>query len=75
MIKSELIKEIEELNINEKLQLVEDIWNSIANQNNEIPFHEWQKVEMDKRYNEYKSGKYSLHEVREVHTELRKNKN
>jgi hypothetical protein len=33
---------------------------------------EWQKVELDKRYKEYKSGELSLHEWKEVHEELRK---
>jgi len=69
---NELIKEIDKLDLSEKLILVEDIWDSIAHSNSELPMPEWQKVELDKRYKEYKSGKLSLHDWKEVHEELRK---
>ena len=67
----ELIKEIEKLDLSEKLVLVEEIWDSIALSNSELPMPDWQKRELDKRYKEYKSGKLSLHEWRKVHEELR----
>lgn len=67
----QLIKEIEKLELSEKLLLVEDIWDSIARSNAELPLPEWQKAELDKRYVEYKSGKLTLHEWKEVHDELR----
>ena len=69
---NELIKEIDKLDLSEKLILVEDIWDSIAHSNSELPMPEWQKVELDKRYKEYQSGKLSLHDWKEVHEELRK---
>jgi len=69
---NQLIKEIDKLDLSEKLILVEDIWDSIARNNSELPLPEWQKVELDKRYKEYKSGKLTLHEWKEVHEELRK---
>lgn len=68
----QLIKEIDKLDLSEKLILVEDIWDSIARSNSELPLHEWQKVELDKRYEEYKSGKLTLHKWNEVHEDLRK---
>lgn len=37
----------------------------------ELTLPEWQKVELDKRYQEYKSGKLALHEWNEVHEALR----
>ena len=50
-MKSEKIKqEINKLNLAEKLLLVEDIWDSIAQSNSELPMPEWQKLELDKRY-------------------------
>ena len=71
MIPNELIKEIGKLDLTEKLTLVEDIWDSIAQSNSELPLPEWQKVELGKRYKEYKNGKLTLHKYKEVHEELR----
>lgn len=33
----------------EKLQLVEDLWDDLAANQLEIPIHEWQKEELDRR--------------------------
>ncbi len=49
MRSSEIIKEIDNLALSEKLILVEDIWDSIAQSNAELPMPEWQKAELDKR--------------------------
>ena len=68
----QLIKEIDKLDLSEKLILVEDIWDSIARSNSELPLPKWQKRELNKRYKEYKSGKLSLHEWKGVHEDLRK---
>ncbi len=67
----ELIKEIDNLCLSEKLILVEDIWDSIARNNNELPMPEWQKVELDKRYSDYKNEKLKLHDWEGVHEGLR----
>jgi putative addiction module component (TIGR02574 family) len=64
--------EIENLELSEKLLLVEEIWDSIAASNSELPMPDWQKKELDKRYNEYKEGKLKLHDWRSVHEDLRK---
>ncbi|MGI6457385.1 MAG: addiction module protein [bacterium] len=45
------------MNLTEKLSLLEEVWDSIAQEHSEIPMPEWQKRELDKRYEEYKSGK------------------
>jgi len=63
--------EIAALNLAEKLLLVEDIWDGIAESNAELPMHAWQKHELDKRYQEYKSGKLELRDWQTVHEELR----
>ena len=63
--------EINELELSEKLILVEDIWDSIAASNAEIPIPEWQKQELDKRYKEYQEGKQELHDWESVHEGLR----
>lgn len=38
-----------ELTLSEKLQLVEDLWDSIASDPDRIPVLEWQKEELAKR--------------------------
>ncbi len=71
MKSKEIIKEIDNLGLSEKLILVEDIWDSIARNNAELPMPEWQKTELDKRYSDYKNGKLELHDWQGVHEELR----
>ncbi len=67
----EIKYEINQLGLSEKLLLVEDIWDSIASNNGDIPMPQWQKLELDKRYQEYKKGNLGLHEWEDVHHELR----
>jgi putative addiction module component (TIGR02574 family) len=38
-----------DLTPSEKLQLVEDLWDDLAATPSEIPIHDWQKEEMDRR--------------------------
>lgn len=64
-------QQIEELNLSEKLLLIEDVWDAIAKSNQELPMHEWQKTELDKRYREYKEGKQNLHDWQSVHEDIR----
>ena len=71
-MRAEQIKqEINRLELSEKLLLVEDIWDSIAASNSELPMAEWQKNELDRRYTEYKKGKLALHDWKAVHKDLR----
>jgi len=37
------------LSSTEKLQLVEDLWDDIASNPQEVPIHDWQKAEMNRR--------------------------
>ena len=67
----EIKQEIKRLNLAEKLLLVEDIWDSIAQSNSELPMPEWQKQELDRRYKEYKAGGQHLHDWQSVHEDLR----
>lgn len=71
MITEKIKDEIRNLELSEKLLLVEDIWDSIAINNSVIPMPMWQKQELDKRYNEYKNEKLELHDWKDVHKELR----
>ena len=38
-----------DLSPTEKLQLVEDLWDDLASTPSEVPIHEWQKKELDRR--------------------------
>ena len=67
----EIRSEIENLELSEKLLLVEDIWDSIAASNSELPMPEWQKKKLDRRHKDYKEGKMELHDWKTVHEELR----
>lgn len=68
---NEIKQEINKLNLSEKLLLIEDVWDSIALNNTELPMPEWQKRELDKRYKEYKAGEQCLHDWQSVHEEIR----
>lgn len=70
---NKIIKEIAGLDLSEKLILVEDIWDSIAQNNAELPMPEWQKFELDKRYSDYKNRKLNLHGWEGIHKNLRNN--
>ncbi len=71
MISEKIKLEVSRLGLAEKLLLVEDVWDSIALSNAELPFPDWQKKELDKRYKEYESGKLNLHAWKSVHEYLR----
>lgn len=71
MRSDEIKQEIDKLKLAEKLLLIEDVWDSIAQSNLELPMPEWQKRELDKRYKEFKAGKQDLHEWQSVHEEIR----
>ena len=63
--------EVGSLGLPEKIMLVEDIWDSIAVSNSEIPMPVWQKRELDRRHEEYVEGKLELHDWEDVHKGLR----
>ena len=63
--------EINRLELSEKLLLIEDVWDAIAASNSELPLPEWQKLELTKRYQEYKEGTLELHDWKSVHEGLR----
>ena len=67
----EIRQEINKMKLSEKLLLIEDVWDSIAQSNSELPLPEWQKQELDKRYKEYKAGEQNLHDWQSVHEEIR----
>jgi len=63
--------EINRLSLSQRLILAQDIWDSIARENANLPMPEWQKSELEKRYDQYRNGNMKLHNWQEVHKELR----
>ncbi len=43
------IASVFDLSPNEKLQLVEDLWDDLAASQEEVPIHDWQKEELARR--------------------------
>lgn len=66
-----IIAEINRMSLLQKLILAQDIWDSIALLGGKLPMPEWQKNELNKRYDLYKQEKMELHEWQSVHNELR----
>ena len=50
------VAEILELSVAEKIQIVEDIWDSISNSPEELPLSEKEKTELDKRLADYEQN-------------------
>ncbi len=55
----------------EKLQLVEDLWDDLAANPNEVPVHEWQKDELARRKANMTSRPASGRTWEEVRTRIR----
>ncbi len=50
------VAEIIELSVAEKIQIVEDIWDSISNTPEELSLSEDEKMELDKRLESYRKN-------------------
>ncbi len=50
------VQEIDTLSVAERIQLVEDLWDSVAVSNAEIPVPAWQKQELDRRRQKFLSN-------------------
>ena len=68
---AQIALEINKLSLPQKLILAQDIWDSISRDSGKLTMPEWQKNELDKRYEHYKQGKMELHNWQDVHSELR----
>lgn len=70
MTLADISKEVAQLEMSEKLLLVEKIWDSIALNNAELPISNQQKQELDQRYVSYQTAKESLEDYQTVHAQL-----
>ena len=48
-----ILKELEMLSVPERVQIVEDLWDSIARSNANLPVLQWQKDELAQRKTSY----------------------
>ncbi len=63
--------EINRLSLTQKLILTQDIGDLIARESGKLAMPEWQKNELEKRYDHYKQDNMKLHDWQETHNELR----
>ena len=49
----EAIPHFDELSASEKLLLLEELWDDLAGAPADVPVHDWQKRELERRYEEY----------------------
>jgi putative addiction module component (TIGR02574 family) len=49
----EAIPQFSELSVSEKLLLFEELWDNLAAQPSEVPVRDWQKQELERRYQEF----------------------
>ncbi len=66
------IAQVFELTLSEKLQLLEDLWDSIALDPEQIPVLEWQKEELDRRKSTYLQNPTSVTSWDVVKEKIRK---
>lgn len=50
------ISELQKLPIHERLQLVEDLWDSIALEDSDLAVPQWHKDELDRRAEKFKAN-------------------
>ena len=55
-IHEQILNQVDKLSINERLLIVESIWDSILSAQNSLEVSEQQKDELDKRYKDYKEN-------------------
>jgi len=67
----QLKSEIGKLNLADKLLLVEDVWDSIADDTATLPMPEWHRRELERRSEEYRKGDLELHDSDDVHQAIR----
>jgi putative addiction module component (TIGR02574 family) len=71
-MKQDLVAEILELPLEERLQLVEAIWDSISVLPDAIPLTAWQREELDRRLAEYEANPDSGITMEEVFSRIRR---
>ena len=71
-MKQNLVAEILELPLNERVKLVEAIWDSISAAPETLPLTRWQREELDQRLAEYETDPDSGSTLEEVFARIRR---
>ncbi|MEO8204483.1 MAG: addiction module protein [Betaproteobacteria bacterium] len=71
-MKNELVAEILSLPLEERVQLVEAIWDSISSVPEALPLTEWQREELDRRLAEFESDPDAGSSLEEVFARVRR---
>lgn len=71
-MKEELVAEILELPVEERIRLVEAIWDSISAMPEAIPLTKGQRQELDRRLEEYEANPESGRTMEEVFSRIRR---
>jgi putative addiction module component (TIGR02574 family) len=66
------IENIKNLSVAERILIVEEIWDSIMNSNEEFPLSDEQKYELDKRLEAYNKNPKEIKPWSEVRDNIRK---
>ena len=66
------LEEIAKLSSEEKLQLVEEIWDDLIEHSEDIPLTEAQKKELDRRLDEYEKNPENVLTWKEVKASIRR---
>lgn len=64
-------KAIAKLHFSERLDLIQNAWDTLAKDHNLLPMPEWQKKELERRYQEYQRGDLEMYDWKTAHEELR----
>ncbi len=65
------LKWVFDLSPAEKLQLVEDLWDDLASNPEDLPIHDWQKEEVDRRHANRKNSPASRLSWEEMMRQIR----
>ena len=52
----EAIPHLDEMSASEKLLILEELWDNVAEQPSDVPVPDWQRRELEQRYQEYLSN-------------------
>ena len=63
--------EIAKLDFSDRLHVIQNAWDALAKDHNLLPMPEWQKIELERRYQEYQRGDLELYDWQAAHEELR----
>lgn len=64
------VEDVRSLSVTERLELIEEIWNSICDSNLDVPLTEAQRAELDRRKQAHELNPEAAREWSDVRTDL-----